>query len=192
MTTLKNLSFLLALVAFTATSCNKDEDPVSTPFETANFTVTIENVMEAKAFMATGTTGLLMPGDSESFTFNAGKGSFLSLATMFVQSNDLFYGFGEAGVALYDGDGNAVTGDVTSMIELWDAGTEVNEEPGVGPNQAPRQSGPNTGADENGTVELIQDITKVFSVKLRIKLTSTGFLIMCSRYITGSRNRCAR
>ncbi len=162
MATLKNVVLLIGILAFTATSCKK-EDNTPTPTKTANFTVTIENVMESKAYMANGTSGLLMPGESESFTFNAGIGSYLSFATMFVQSNDLFYGFGETGMALYDGSGDAITGDVTAMVELWDAGTEVNEEPGVGPNQAPRQSGPNTGDDENGTVELIQDINDGFT-----------------------------
>ena len=164
MTTLKKLLFLTTLIAITAISCKKDEDPVPTPLPgTAEFTVTIENVMETKSYMATGTTGFLMPGESESFTFNAGIGAYLSFATMFVQSNDLFYGFAEEGLALYDGDGNPLTGDVTAEVELWDAGTEVNEEPGVGPNQAPRQSDPNTGLDENGTVELIQNINDGFS-----------------------------
>ena len=40
---------------------------------------------------------------------------------------------------------------------LWDAGTEVNEEPGVGLNQAPRQAGPNTGMTENGIVKMVND-----------------------------------
>ena len=163
MTTLKNVFGFLVLFALTVTSCKKDDDnPVPTPLS-ADFTVTLENVMEAKAYMASGSTGFLMPGETESFTFNAGKGSYLSFATMFVQSNDLFYGFAEEGIALYDGSGNPTIGDVTAMVELWDAGTEVNEEPGVGPNQAPRQSGPNTGPDENGTVELIQDINDGFT-----------------------------
>ncbi len=178
MTTLKNLIFLVGLILFTATSCKKDDD-TPTPTKMANFTVTIENVMESKDFMATGTTGLIMPGESESFTFNSGIGSYLSFATMFVQSNDLFYGFGETGIALYDGNGDAVTGDVTAMVELWDAGTEVNEEPGVGPNQAPRQSGPNTGPDENGTVELIQDINDGFTYPttntvIKVSITHDG------------------
>ena len=82
---------------------------------------------------------------------------------MLVQSNDLFYAPDQNGIALYDANGDAVTGDMTSMIDLWDAGTEVNEEPGVGPNQAPRQSGPNTGTDENGTVELIANINDGFT-----------------------------
>jgi hypothetical protein len=46
---------------------------------------------------------------------------------------------------------------VTDQIELWDAGTEVNQAPGFGADQAPRQAGPNTGADENGVVRLVAD-----------------------------------
>ena len=39
----------------------------------------------------------------------------------------------------------------------------MNEEPGVGPNQAPRQTGPNTGPDENGSVLLISDVSDGFT-----------------------------
>ena len=45
-----------------------------------------------------------------------------------------------------------LTGDITAKMILWDAGTEVNEELGIGPNQGPRQKGPNTGPDEHGVV----------------------------------------
>ena len=76
---------------------------------------------------------------------------------MFIQSNDLFYAPDGNGIPLFDGDGNAIDGDVTADVLLWDAGTEVNQEPGVGADQAPRQSGPNTGADEGGPVVLIAD-----------------------------------
>jgi len=51
------------------------------------------------------------------------------------------------GIALFN-NGVAKTGDVTSMLKIWDAGTEVNEYPGAGNNQAPRQAGANTGATE--------------------------------------------
>lgn len=141
-----------AMIAFGFVAC-KEEPPV--PAASATFTVTVENVLPQVSYLFSGGTGLIMPGASESFTFNAGKGSYLSLATMFVQSNDLFYGFDDTGLALYDMDGNAITGDVTASIDLWDAGTEVNEEPGTGANQAPRQTGPNTGTDENGVVQLV-------------------------------------
>ncbi len=159
---LKSLFRVFVLCSlFVISSCSNDDD--ETPIITGNFTVTIENVFQGKEYFTNGTTGLIEPGMSESFSFNAGKGSYLSFATMFVQSNDLFYAPNDIGLALYDSNGDAVTGDITSMIDLWDAGTEVNEEPGVGNNQPPRQSGPNTGADENGTVELITNIMDGFT-----------------------------
>ena len=49
------------------------------------------------------------------------------------------------------------SGDVTGDVMLWDAGTEVNEAPGAGPNQAPRQTAANTGPDENGVVRPVSD-----------------------------------
>ncbi|MBD0403178.1 spondin domain-containing protein [Flammeovirga sp. EKP202] len=149
---------LLSALAFT--SCT-DDDNNNTPtvLPETTFTVTIENAFQAKDFFAQGATdGLITPGNSQDFSFNAGKGHYLSFATMFVQSNDLFYAPMEGGIALYDDDGNALTGDITSHFYLWDAGTEVNEEPGVGTNQAPRQSGPDTGTAENGVVKLISEV----------------------------------
>ena len=97
------------------------------------------------------------PGEAYVFSVTAMPGERLSFATMLVQSNDLFYAPAEVGIALFDGAGMPVTGNVTGMFLLWDAGTEVNEFPGVGPNQAPRQSGANTGADENGPVSQVND-----------------------------------
>ena len=101
--------------------------------------------------------GPAFPGDAFVFTVTAMPGDRLSLASMLGQSNDLFFAPAEAGLALFDALDNPVSGDVTGMFLLWDAGTEVNEFPGVGPNQAPRQPGPNTGPDENGTVRQVND-----------------------------------
>ena len=132
----------------------------------AMFKVTIENISETPEFSSSGVfntpdgaagPGPLGPGGSYKFSLGATPGSYLSLATMFVQSNDLFYAPGEPGIPLFSPDGTPISGDVTSQIMLWDAGTEVNEEPGVGLNQAPRQAGANTGADENGLVQLVND-----------------------------------
>ncbi len=97
------------------------------------------------------------PGEAYSFTVTAMPGDRLSLATMYVQSNDLFFAPAEAGLALFDSGGLPVSGDVTGMFLLWDAGTEVNEFPGVGPNQAPRQNAANTGMDEGGVVSQVND-----------------------------------
>ncbi len=153
---IRNFFALLALV-LVFVSCDNDDD--NTPVtESATFTITIENTLPAFRFLASGATGFLQPGDSETFTFNAGRGTYLSFATMLVQTNDLFYAPEDTGIRLYDDNGVALTGDVTAQVLLWDAGTEVNEAPGTGPNQAPRQSGPDTGADENGVVLTIDEV----------------------------------
>lgn len=102
------------------------------------------------------------PGSAYTFTFTAVPGDHLSFATMLVQSNDLFFAPGENGIALFDDMGNPVHGDVTRTVWLWDAGTEVNEEPGVGENQAPRQADADTGEDEMGTVLRIGEVMDSF------------------------------
>lgn len=102
--------------------------------------------------------GPLVPGGVFEFSFTATPKSRLYLAMMFGQSNDLFYAPGDEGIALFDPKGNAVTGDITDQLLLWDAGTEVNEEVGVGPNQAPRQKMANSGPTEKGVVHRAKDI----------------------------------
>lgn len=154
------------LSSLALTSCTDDDNTNDNPtvLPETTFTVTVENTFEGKEYYNFGTTeGLITPGTSQVFSFNAGKGHYLSFATMFVQSNDLFYAPNDDGIALYDDQGNALTGDITSSFYLWDAGTEVNEEPGVGPNQAPRQSGPDTGETENSVVKLISDVNDGFT-----------------------------
>ena len=115
--------------------------------------------------------GPVVPGSSYQFSFTANAGEKLSLSTMFVQSNDLFYSPDGMGINLFDSSNNPVTGDVTSMFQLWDAGTEKNEKPGFGANQAPRQSGANTGEDENGNVINVNDGFSYPSVSDVIKVT---------------------
>lgn len=62
----------------------------------------------------------------------------------------------DTGLALFSGD-EARSGEITDEIFSWDAGTEVSQPPGLGDDQAPRQSGPNMGDDEGGTVHKVSD-----------------------------------
>ncbi|WP_186758695.1 spondin domain-containing protein [Echinicola salinicaeni] len=158
------LSFLAVSMVYLCTSCDNGDRPMNLP--TTNFTVTVENVSMHKMFSSAGvfttpvgsnSPGPIIPEGAYEFDIKASKGEKLSFVTMFAQSNDLFFAPSEAGIELYHPDGNPRSGDVTDEIMLWDAGTEVNEEPGVGPNQAPRQSAPNTGDNENGVVQLVDD-----------------------------------
>lgn len=100
--------------------------------------------------------GPALPGESYSFEFDAMPGDRLSFATMYVQSNDLFFAPRDTGLSLFS-NGTARSGEITDELHLWDAGTEVNQPPGLGDDQAPRQSGVNTGEAEDGTVHEVND-----------------------------------
>ncbi len=68
-----------------------------------------------------------------------------------------------------------LTSDVTAQIELWDAGSEADEYPGAGPNQAPRQSGGNTGGpDPDNTVQLVSDGFSYPAVNAILRVTVTA------------------
>jgi hypothetical protein len=103
---------------------------------------TMNGVREARKFI---------PG--QSFKVTVAPGEKLVFAAMFVQSNDVFLAPPPEGIAFPDGG----PGDATTSVMLWDSGTEVNEAPGAGANQAPRQAEPNTGTAEHGTVMPVAD-----------------------------------
>ncbi len=153
-----SFSFCIAVVllVFIMAGCHGGGRPIE-----ASFVVKIEDI--SKMFPASGIFNTPVgatqampagPGEMFQFTITAPEGSLFSFATMFAQSNDLFYAPSGAGINLYPG-GTPLDGDVTSQIMFWDAGTEVNQEPGVGADQAPRQSAPNTGTTEHGVVQLV-------------------------------------
>jgi hypothetical protein len=98
------------------------------------------------------TTRMLQAGQHFEFTVTAQPGDRLSLALMLAQSNDGLVATGGAGIALFDGSGRPLSGDITAAFSLWDVGTEVNEEPGVGRNQGLRQGAPHAGDPERRPV----------------------------------------
>ena len=172
---MKILTFLSLSAFLLLMGCKKEEDSSLTE----TFKVTIENVFEAKDFFQSGAIDAIPPGGIVSFSFHAGKGHSLKFSSMIAQTNDIFIGPSDLGLKLYDVNGVAKTGDVTNEMILWDAGTEVNEMPGSGPNQAPRQSSANTGQAENGNVTplaLINDgftYPKIYEL-LQVSLTHDG------------------
>lgn len=167
---MKKIFMSLALLGLVFNSCSDDDDNTGGEgAATANLRVTIENVVTplpyfqgGLAAIAEGETepGPIFPGGVYEFTLNAGPsvlpmdgGTRLNFITMFVQSNDLFLSPNGEGIRLFDDNGNAVTGDVTDQVALWDAGTEVNEITGS-ENQKPQQDpeAEDQGDDENGVV----------------------------------------
>lgn len=120
--------------------------------EDGNFQPMLDKVAALKGLSA---AGMFVPG--QTFAFTASPGDRLQFATMFVQSNDLFFAPKGNGIPLFDSGGRAVHGKVTNQVGLYDAGTEINQAPGAGPDQAPRQARPNTGRTEQTPVELLAD-----------------------------------
>ncbi|MEF8799826.1 MAG: spondin domain-containing protein [Halolamina sp.] len=100
----------------------------------------------------------IAPDGAFEFEIEAEPGQRLALASMFVPSNDVFFAPGESSIPLFDMDDAPVEGDVTESIALWDAGTELNQQPGLGPDQAPAQDSPDQGADEDGVVRRLADV----------------------------------
>ncbi|MBA3872697.1 MAG: spondin domain-containing protein, partial [Anaerolineae bacterium] len=168
---------LFGLMALTGSIVAQAQDT-----KPVNFTVRIENVSgsNTQIYSSVGIDGIpvgstvrrpAMPGEAFDFVIKAKAGDHLSFASMYGQSNDTFVGTNETGIALYDASGKAISGDVSDQVSLWDAGTEVNEPLGKGPNQAPRQGSPDAGTPENGTVQptafggdwpaSVADLTKV-------------------------------
>ena len=128
------------------------------------FEVTIENIGPAFSHILTevantpvgkSEAGPVHPGESYEFTFKAGRGQNLSLFTMVAASNDLFISPGTAGIPLYDSEGNQRSGDLTSELRIWDAGTEHNQPLGEGSDQPANNSG--GPEDPNTQVRIVAD-----------------------------------
>ncbi|MEO5890309.1 MAG: spondin domain-containing protein [Ferruginibacter sp.] len=167
---MKRSMCLAALCALVLTACHKDDMPPVAA--SGKFTVTIENVSPQKSFLSSGVfntpvgaaaPGAIKPGDKYEFMVTSGRNQRLSFATMLAATNDIFFAPDEKGIALYDNSGKPLTGEITDQVYLWDAGTEVNEEPAVGPNTVTKQAGPNTGPAENGSVRKLSMVSDGFT-----------------------------
>jgi len=98
-----------------------------------------EDIAESGEFSSPGGPDngpIIAAGESVTFSFDADPGDKLQIMTMFGNSNDWFYAFGNGGLDLFSGN-NAISGDQTSKIVLYDAGTELDEMPGLGVTQKP-------------------------------------------------------
>jgi len=136
---------------FAFTACDDDDDD-DIRYD-VNSVLSIENVVESRDFIQSGTfaganNSVILPGQSATFKFHAAKGHRLMFASMYGYSNDMFFAPENPGIELFDKDGKALTGDMSSTVHLWDNGTRINVQPG-----------PNTdhpGAAENGNVTKIE------------------------------------
>jgi len=108
--------------------------------------------------------GPAAPGQSYQLEVSGSEGDKLSLAFMLVHSNDWFFALD--GIDLYT-DGEVLDGDISDLVNLYDAGTEADQPLGVGADQPARQVGPNTGeADADTTVRIIETNTGLVRITI--------------------------
>lgn len=98
-----------------------------------------------------------LPGEAYEIRFTAGPGHNLTFATSLIESNDWFFAPDAAGIPLYV-NGQPIAGDLTSSVRLWDAGTEENQELGVGDATCGNQPSRDYGApDPDSRVRLVTE-----------------------------------
>lgn len=180
------LTMIVSLVVFVFTQCKKDmltDQSAADDLALKNaelkhggtYTVTVENVSKNYSFFESGVSsipegasvaGPAHPGESFKFSFHAGPNHKLSFATMYGLSNDGFYAPDGGGISLFSDPTTPVTGDITSQVRLWDAGTEMNQMPGPG--------NMHDGADTDGVVQLMSAVGDGYdyaSVTSNLKVT---------------------
>jgi hypothetical protein len=123
---------------------------------TSSLAAAVPGSMVVNTPVGAAAAGPALPGQGYLFTITAKTGDRLSFATMFGTSDDWIFGTPVDGIPLFGADGQPVSGDVTRMISLFDVGTEINEEPGIGPDTGPQQATP-----DQGPVDPIRQVREV-------------------------------
>jgi len=178
---------ILALIVFT--SCNDDDTNIAGPQQeipTTSFRLTLRNAVNYLNVLPIGDAPLTTTGQTFEVNFKATKGTYLSFANMFAQSNDWFFGTDNTGIKLWDGD-TPKTGDISNYVNVYDAGTEMDEafltDFGNTIYTAPRQSGPNSGpADSNNLIrDTGRNILNYLSASLAYNATSREFTLTITK-----------
>jgi hypothetical protein len=185
--------------ALTLAACGGDDssDPNgSDSKDTREFQLRIENIApwhllkvgSQSNIAGTMTYGNASPAQGYEVRFTAGPGHNLTFITTLIESNDWFFAPDPAGIPLYV-DGRPRTGDITSLVRLWDAGTEVNQELGVGDATCGNQPMRDYGApDPDNHVRLVTDtvgvngqpipaVTSMIRVTLSPGATADAFIL---------------
>ncbi len=101
--------------------------------------------------------GPIAPESAGEFTVDASEQGYVSLAAMFVPSNDMVVATSRPlPLRIQRGEQDqrlvAEEGFLTAFLTMYDAGTEPNTSHGQGEDQAPAQSDPLQGEDENSVI----------------------------------------
>ena len=164
----------VVLAGLVFTSCSKDDD--MKPSTGSMRTLTVENIVTPKLFVESGSfknmgeSPIIQPGQSVSFKFKAGKGQ----ATMYGKSKDWFFASQQPGIKLFNAQGKAMTGDVSSQVKLWDNGTKNDK----------------TGASESNPIMEVKgvDASKLLNVMLSYEEPTSEFTLTIKNTSAGTGN----
>lgn len=168
----------VVLAGLVFTSCSKDDD--MKPSTGSTRTLTVENIVTPKLFVESGSfknlgeSPIIQPGQSVSFKFKAGKGQALMFTTMYGKSKDWFFASQQPGIKLFNAQGKAMTGDVSSQVKLWDNGTKNDK----------------TGASESNPIMEVKgvDASKLLNVMLSYEEPTSEFTLTIKNTSAGTGN----
>jgi hypothetical protein len=177
-----NLLSFVFLATILLSSCSDDDDDIVLPKETKTFRLTLKNAINYLNVKKIGTDPLTTTGEYYEINFKATKGTYLSFANMFAQSNDWFFATEDTGIKLWDGE-IPKTGDISNYVRVFDAGSEEDEafltDFSNTVYTAPNQSAPNTGpADDDSNVrDTDRNILDYLNASLTYNDTSNDFTL---------------
>jgi hypothetical protein len=191
---MKLIASITCALTLAACGANDSDDPGNSA-DAREFQLKIENiapwtllkVSSQSTIAGTMITGNAVPGQAFEVRFTAGPGHYLTFASQLIESNDWFFGVDPQGIPLYV-DGHRMVGDITSYVRLWDAGTELNQELGVGNATCGNQPTRDYGApDPDNRVRIVTDTTvagypipaiaSMIRVTLTAGTTADGFIL---------------
>jgi len=108
----------------------EDGDPSTARTEWERLAKTEAEVFEVP--LGQDEAGAIEPGERYEFTVSAQPGDRLSLSSMIFATNDVVWWTGPGGLPLFDDEGSPLSQDATSLLELYDVGSEANQPPGGG------------------------------------------------------------
>jgi hypothetical protein len=164
---MKLIASLSCALTLAACNANDSDDPNGGGEGMREFQLRIENIAPWKLLKVTSQSTIFgtmtqanaLPGQAYEVRFTAGPGHNLTIATTLIESNDWFFGFEAAGIPLYV-NGQQRTGNITSLVRRWDAGTELNQELGVGNATCGKQPVRDYGApDPDSRVRIVNEPT---------------------------------
>jgi len=162
---MKLITSMICALTLAACGGNDADDPNGNGGDVREFQLRIENIapwrllkLSSQSTIAgTMTTGNAGPGQAFEVRFTAGPGHNLTFVSTLIESNDWFFAPDPEGIPLYV-DGRPRYGDITSLVRLWDAGTEINQELGVGNATGGNQPTRDYGApDPDNRVRLVTE-----------------------------------